>query len=691
MLNVAQSLSLLARREGIRIDSSALNDANQQGRFNDINDMGRFFREYGFNLRTLNVDSNYAQDSRTVPSSILLEDGNTLCVLSPVEPSEDGLQVAVIHPENPGILDKVPLEGLIHKSNGQAIILESIRDSERIRFFDRAAFMSLFTEKPWATALLVVMSLMMAFLGLTPIIYLQIALDKVIGYGATSTFGVLTVCTILSIIAVYFLGRFRDDILDYFGAEMEARLNIPITEKSVSAAQEKRIEPDVSLAAQSAIDKLRALLVGKLVKNILDLSGVILLTPVLFLYSPIVATLVLIYCLVATFVNASEANRAKHVRKEFDKTIRARASAANEIMRAGNALSSFDIDIRQNKEWLTFTDDSCRKRSKVFEVDSASAQKTAMFQSGLTILIIFSGVELVLMGYLTPGSLIALNLLAARILSPLLRFGSLAGDTQHIKDATSQVNAVLSLPYRAKAPGLRSSITGNIIFEQVEITGDDDNHIKNFSLNVEAGKRVALLSKDDLSAFTLCQSLDNPNHIKNGRILLDDIEIRRIDSRWLSKRILQVDNKPQFFEGSLSDNIHGMHPDTDPRDIDAIIGAMGLADNPEIISDGLGTLISSTGTPLSYTSKVQLAIARALCSMPSILVIKGALDPLPINVAAKILQTVDQRLGGGTLILSTVRSDIAKMLDDVFLISENESKTLAEDKNQSDIKKVGAA
>lgn len=689
---IARAVALLARREGVRIDSTALTEAQQQGRFESIEEVTQFYHEYGFSMRLCEIGKNFALDSRTVPSAVLMKDGRALCVLSPAEPSPQGLTVQVIDPANPGALQKLTLKEITRGAYRDALMLESIGENDIITHFDKAEFFHMFSQKKLASWLLVILSATIALLGLTPIIYLQTAMDKVIGYGATSTFGVLTVCTILALVAVFFLGRLRDDILDSFGAEMETRLNRAVTEKAVSAARERRIEPHVALAAQSAIDRLRIILFGKVVKFTLDLSGVVILTPILFLYNPVVAGLVVLYCLIATVINAVTTKKSKHTRKEHDTSARARSGSANQIMNAQNALASFDIDIRQAREWMRNTHAACTRRNILNRVESAIAQRSTFFQSGLTVVIIFSGVEMVLAGHLTPGSLIALNLLGSRILQPLLKMGSLASEPPNIEDATKQVNAVLALPLRAKAPGLRPHITGHVALDHVVLHSQEGTSLdlSQMRFDMPSGSRVAFLSKEDFSAFTLARALDGSITPESGRILLDETEIRRVDGRWLSKRVFRVTSDMQFFKGTIAENLYGMHPDVNPQEIDDIASVIGLDANPELLEKGLETEIEANGSPLSYYTQMQITLARALASRPSILIIDGAFNTLPLNISANMIKGVSEKLGGGTLVVTTVRADIANLLDTPYSIGNNKIRKLASRVTELDVSKERA-
>lgn len=670
MIKTARALALISRWEGVRIDTALLAEADKLERFANYQELSRFYKEHDLVVSKAKLGKDFAKDNRTIPCVVELKDGRALCVLGIDENTGKTSQLSILDPDHPGVLDHMEISELKDQSAGLIYRIENAKHVDQIKHFDKLAFWSIFAKRPLATSLLFILSMTMALLSLTPIIYLQIALDKVIGYGATSTFGVLTICTILAITAVYFLGRYRDDILEFFGAELEVQLNEPIMEKTLAAAKDQKVEPDMAIFSQGAIDKIRTILIGKLVKNTLDLTTVIILTPILFLYSPIIATLIVVYCGIATAVKTTGAMKAKYLRKDIDRSARKRSAAANETMLAGSSLDSYEIDVRHNRQWLKATQSYCADKSKLSSTDSVAAQNTTLIQSGLTVMIIFSGVELVLMGMLSPGSLIAINLLASRILSPLLKMGSLPAEIPSLKDAVEQVNKILSLPKKSSAPGLRPSISGHIKYEAVTLAHDHGCHIKDLSLSITAGSRVALLSQDDLSALTFAGALDGSINIESGGILLDDVDIRRIDNRWLNKRVIIVDADPHFFEGSVSDNLHGMHTDIDPQEIDVIASSAGLMNNTKALPEGLETLIKSDGQPLNYSTRIQLAVARAMASMPSVFIIKGAFDPLPLHHAEELYSVIHERIGGGTLIVSTVRADIADMLDKTYYITE---------------------
>ena len=674
MLAISKAIAILARREGVRIDSGVLSDADSQGQFDRLEDVISFYKDYGLAIRTHRIDGKFARNTKTVPSAVLLDDGQVLCILSVAEPSPEGLIVSVINPNNPSVLEKIPVEEIQAKANGKAITLAPVRGKDDVQYFDLSELYKLFAQKPMATSILWLLSFSITFLGLAPIIYLQTALDKVIGYGATSTFGVLTVCTVLALFAALLLGRQRDEILDCFGTDIDNKLSAAISERVIIAARQRRLSKEVVLTAQNAVDRLRSLLINKASRSVFDLSAVLLLTPVLFFYNPIIATLVVIYCLICLALNIATTKKSSTSRQELSDTVRERTSSATQIIGAKNDLLSFDMDVRQKRTWQRRMVRSCLSRTKVSEVDSAMNRRTAFYQSGLTVLIIFSGVELVLAGHFTPGSLIAINLLGAKILQPLLKIGGLYADLPQIKELETQVNAVLALPRGGKASGLRPAMTGQVSMHDVEIEGADGTKLEHISLELDPASRVVFLSTDNNNASTLVQAIDLTTPHKSGRILFDETEIRRIDTRHLARRVIHVNPQPFFFEGTIADNLHGINSDIDPRDIDTIAASLGFSDSIEKMEDGHDTKIDTSGAPLCYTARIQLALARALVVAPSVLVIDRALDMIPTNVAKRIVKGIESRIGGGSVIVATVRPDIAVIFDEIYQITETSIK-----------------
>ena len=92
----------------------------------------------------------------------------------------------------------------------------------------------------WILLSILLISLLLHVLAFVPIIFIQIALDKVVGYKATSTLTVLTVGVVLALLFNSIFGYVRDYLIRHISGAIEARLSGDVFDKILNVHQPRR-------------------------------------------------------------------------------------------------------------------------------------------------------------------------------------------------------------------------------------------------------------------------------------------------------------------------------------------------------------------------------------------------------------------------------------------------------------------
>ncbi len=220
-------------------------------------------------------------------------------------------------------------------------------------------------------------------------------------------------------------------------------------------------------------------------------------------------------------------------------------------------------------------------------------------------------------------------------------------------------------------------LKGNIEFDNVSFRykkeTDDEQHLilNGLSLKIDAGKTVALVGPSGGGKTTLCNLIPRFYDIDEGKITIDDINIRDMRIYDLRKNIGIVAQDVFIFGGTVKENI--AYGDFDATD-EQIIAAAKLANIHDFITTldkGYDTYVGERGVKLSGGQKQRISIARAFLKNPPILILDEATSALD-NVTEMQIQTALEKLSEGrTTLVVAHRLSTVKNADEIIVLSSD--------------------
>lgn len=226
-------------------------------------------------------------------------------------------------------------------------------------------------------------------------------------------------------------------------------------------------------------------------------------------------------------------------------------------------------------------------------------------------------------------------------------------------------------------PVKAGKLKGNIEFDNVSFRykkeTDDEKHLilNGLSLKIDAGKTVALVGPSGGGKTTLCNLIPRFYDIDEGKITIDDINIRDMRIYDLRKNIGIVAQDVFIFGGTVKENI--AYGDFDATD-EQIIAAAKLANIHDFITTldkGYDTYVGERGVKLSGGQKQRISIARAFLKNPPILILDEATSALD-NVTEMQIQTALEKLSEGrTTLVVAHRLSTVKNADEIIVLSSD--------------------
>jgi HlyB family type I secretion system ABC transporter len=295
--------------------------------------------------------------------------------------------------------------------------------------------------------------------------------------------------------------------------------------------------------------------------------------------------------------------------------------------------------------------------------------------------ILWYGAHTVIKGGMSVGELMAFMALLGSVVTPINRIIRVWDDIQQILVSVDRINDIfIAKPELAESESDEYGIIikepkGKIEFENVffRYGGADDPYIlSNINLKVLPGQRIALVGRSGSGKTTLARLIARFYDTSEGKIMIDDYNIKNINLFNLRKFIGYVLQESFIFNSTIRENISLGDPE---ESMDRIKEAAELANAHDFISDlmsGYDTRVGESGLQLSGGQKQRIAIARVLYARPKIIILDEATSFLDSESEQAIQKNLNEILKDKTAIIIAHRLSTVRDADDIIVLDKGE-------------------
>ena len=357
------------------------------------------------------------------------------------------------------------------------------------------------------------------------------------------------------------------------------------------------------------------------------------------------------------------ADDADRVEREQEATARVvEFLNAQPILRAGN----------RNTERFEMLDRSLRdleaaSRRMTFATIPGAVGLTAVVQSTFVGLIILT-VHFVLGGTLPAADALAVLILVALGVNPLLSLNEISGKIRSSRTVLIGINDVLNteplpVPRRPNTPAGH-----DIELNAATLRAGDRAIIEDLTLKIPTGHTLALVGPSGAGKSTVLKLLARFFDVDDGTVEIGGTDLREVHPATLMERLSIVFQDVYLFDGTIEQNIRIAKPDATHAEICAAATAAQLDDVIDGLADGWNTQVGEGGARLSGGERQRVSIARALLKdAPIVLLdeITSALDPA--NDAA-VHAGIARLCEGRTVVMVTHRMSSAQTADRIVFL-----------------------
>ncbi len=285
------------------------------------------------------------------------------------------------------------------------------------------------------------------------------------------------------------------------------------------------------------------------------------------------------------------------------------------------------------------------------------------------------GAALVINGNITFGVIVAFMIYIRLFTNPL---STIAQAMTYIQSTAAASERVFDFLDEEEMPSeknitqklLPGEVKGNVIFEHVKFGYDEDKIIiKDFSANIKAGSKVAIVGPTGAGKTTMVNLLMKFYNINSGDIKIDNISIKDLTRENIHDLFVMVLQDTWLFKGTIKDNIRFNRDNITDEEIKTACKTVGMDHYIRSLSKGYDTMLEEVDN-LSAGQKQLLTIARCMTSSAPLLILDEATSSVDTRTEELVQKAMDKLTEGKTSFIIAHRLSTIKNADLILVMNE---------------------
>ena len=345
---------------------------------------------------------------------------------------------------------------------------------------------------------------------------------------------------------------------------------------------------------------------------------------------------------------------------------------ADETITGYQEVRVFGGQARQNQRFSDITRYNFRQEMKLIVTDAISSpiiQLLAVCVLALIIYVIFHGPK----PMLSPGGFVSMFSAMLAILKPIKNLSRVNATIQRGLAGAQSVFEVFDKEVEVDE-GQRTLdlVKGDVRFKAVSFRYDSNQEdvIKNFDLILEAGKTYAFVGHSGGGKTTLIKLLSRFYSPRQGQVLIDGVDIQRLQLANLRSHLSLVSQHVILFDDTLFNNITFGQTSYSKEQVTQACQKAQAWGFIEKLPQGLETMIGENGLSLSGGQRQRVAIARALLKDAPILILDEATSSLDYRAEAKIQKGLEALRAGRTTLIIAHRLSTIEKADQIIVMDQ---------------------
>lgn len=331
-------------------------------------------------------------------------------------------------------------------------------------------------------------------------------------------------------------------------------------------------------------------------------------------------------------------------------------SHIEETINGVKTVQSFSCEKKESDNFLNYATKTLKiSITKIRKKSLLIAVVIAMSFSAVGVVLWFGGM-MVINNNMSSGDLSSFIFYSIIISTSLVSMSQISGQLQTASAAARRIFDIIEVesPVKENTKNIQKfnqKITIN--FQDVNFSYPsvkDKLIINNFNLEIKTNDKISIVGISGCGKSTLLQLLLRFYDISNGKISLNNIDIRDLSFESLRQNFSYIAQDPFIFSGTIYENIiYGSH-ETSKDIINKLIDDTPTLSFIKSMPEGIDSYVGEKGIKLSGGEKQRIAIARAIINNAPILLLDEATSSLDNENEALVLETLSKMAENKTII-----------------------------------------
>jgi ATP-binding cassette, subfamily C, bacterial LapB len=508
---------------------------------------------------------------------------------------------------------------------------------------------------------LLLASLLINFLGLVSSLYSMQVMNRYVSFGIDATLVTLTTGALIALALEYMLRKARGSIEQV------------VCNRALEKAQERAFVAyagsNYQLLEQIPITQRREMLTGlgsisqaispMNFSGVMDAPFAVIYVLAVFLLSPILAGVMLIVIGVYWWLAARAQNQMRAPTEAMTEASARVGGVSHFLVSGAETLRMFHCVPVVRRDWAAAQDQMTGLRSQLQELQGEQQHYTVVGSNLMTIVVYAVGAIHVVTGKLDVGSLIGVSILASRSLSSFSRLTQSQELFERAVQAFSRLDALSKIPTERQQGHVPRELKGALELVDVSLTwpGQPMPLFESLSLKMPAGGVMAVVGGNAAGKSSMLRLLVGLLEPDRGHVKYDGLDLRQLVPDWWRQQLIYLPQEPQFFDGTLRENLKVMQPNMGDDAILAWCRKLDLGGFIDSQPRGLETPIRNSGAHLPVGVRRRLALVRALVTEGRVVVLDEPFEGVDTNGAKAITAVLNELVSRGCSVIMATRDE----------------------------------
>ena len=274
----------------------------------------------------------------------------------------------------------------------------------------------------------------------------------------------------------------------------------------------------------------------------------------------------------------------------------------------------------------------------------------------------------------TVGTYFQYNMFLAFMIAPVFQIVNIGTQLTEAFAGLDRTREIMAEIEENQVPGRSFKmppIVGAVSFEDVEFAYTPEKPVLHgISFRAEPGTATALVGSSGSGKSTIISLLCAFHTPSSGRVLVDDIDLAKVDLNTFRSQLGVVLQDSFLFDGTIRENVMFSRPGATEDEFLAACRTARVDEFAERFPEAYDTIVGERGVKLSGGQRQRLSIARALLAQPRILILDEATSSLDSESEAMIQAGLNQLMQGRTTFVIAHRLSTIRRADQILVVEQ---------------------